>query len=165
MRFRREPLGAPIIRWDRELISAKDGSQMPYYLLAARPELGLLFILVIIIAGVILYKWQSRGWHQPLIGDYFRKRGHEPLEVLWRPFGGNKLGEYSYLVRYRDSRGELHESSCRIDAWARVFISEEGSSLSNALKASDPITQRQNQLEEENRRLHAEIDRLRREAK
>jgi hypothetical protein len=125
---------------------------------------GLFFFLIIpaVIALVIGFRLLAGSLDRQRIGEYVEQRGGALLEANWSPFGpgwfgGNK--ERIYEVRYRDHDGNIHEAFARTSMWTGVYFTEDRI----VHYAKPPVDEREVEtLEEENARLRAEIDRLKR---
>jgi hypothetical protein len=76
------------------------------------------------------------------------------------PFGPGWFGEKSdriYAVRYLDKDGNEHEARCKTSMWTGVYFTQD-EIVRHAKRPSD----KQESLEEENRRLRDELERLKR---
>jgi hypothetical protein len=119
----------------------------------------LLIPLFILIAVVI--RFAAGGLDHDRVKQYVESRGGSVIEANWEPFGPGWFGEKSdriYGVRYLDRDGNEHEAHCKTSMWTGVYFTED-----RIVKHADRTGRQQSSLEEENRRLREEIDRLRRE--
>ena len=88
-------------------------------------------------------------------------QGGQLLDSEWTPFGRGWFGsahERIYTVRYRDSAGNLHEATCKTSLFAGVYFTEDG-----VVEPGAPT--HVESLEDENRRLRAELEQFRRSQK
>jgi hypothetical protein len=96
------------------------------------------------------------------IRSYIESRGGKIIETTWAPFGPGWFGgsrESTYHVRYRDHEGNIRGAYARTSMWSGVYFTED--SIVQFVKA--PIDEEVvESLEEENARLRAELDRLKR---
>jgi hypothetical protein len=119
----------------------------------------LLIPLFIIIAIVV--RLAAGGLDQDRVRQYVESRGGKLIEASWEPFGPGWFGEKSdriYAVRYLDGAGHEHQAHCKTSLWTGVYFTED-----RIVKHADRADRQQPSLEEENRRLREELDRLRRE--
>ena len=83
------------------------------------------------------------------------------IEANWEPFGpgwfGEQEGNRIYAVRYLDRDGNEHEAHCKTSMWTGVYFTED-----RIVKHAGRADGQQSSLEEENRRLREEVERLRR---
>jgi hypothetical protein len=119
--------------------------------------------LVIVLALVI--RLAAGGMDHGRLREYVESRGGRLLEARWTPFGPGWFGEKSdriYSVRYLDADGNEHEAHCKTSMWTGVYFTRDeivGYAQPMAAATGRPVSS----LEEENRRLREEIERLRRQ--
>jgi hypothetical protein len=83
-------------------------------------------------------------------------RGGALISIRWSPFGRGWFGEKSdriYVVTWQDARGQQHESHCKTSLFTGVYWSEEAPRDGAGPRG-------ESMLEAENRRLRAEVERL-----
>jgi hypothetical protein len=95
------------------------------------------------------------------VRDYIESRGGEILEAQWSPFGpgwfGNKT-DRMYEVHYLDREGNEHRAHCKTSMWTGIYFTED-----DIVRQVEPATDRKREgIAEENRRLRAELERLKR---
>src|SRR5262245_53507112 len=113
-----------------------------------------LFIILAIVIWLV-----ARGLDTDRVKAYIESRGGRLLEKHWAPFGPGWFGEKSdriYQVRYVDRDGNEHLAHCKTSMWTGVYFTED-----RIVKyAERPPGERAASLEEENRRLREELERL-----
>ncbi|MFN8423122.1 MAG: hypothetical protein U0470_06920 [Anaerolineae bacterium] len=96
---------------------------------------------------------------------YIERRGGRLLSSFWTPFGKGWFGERSdriYVVRYLDESGDEHEAHCKTSLFTGVYFTEDHIVRSGEHRLDEPNdASRVAELERENRRLRAELDRAR----
>jgi hypothetical protein len=118
----------------------------------------LLIPLFIIIAIVI--RLAAGGLDHDRVRHYVESRGGRVIEANWAPFGPGWFGEKSdriYAVRYLDRDGNEHNAHCKTSMWTGVYFTED-----RIVKYADRPVPQPKSLEEENRRLREELERLKR---
>jgi hypothetical protein len=116
------------------------------------------------------------------VEEYIEARGGRVIDKQWNPFGPGWFGsqhERIYDVRYEDRDGNLHDANCKTSLLAGVYFTEDRVVASaeelRSGRAGRPLTtdagedndtdlaaHRASLLAEENHRLRAEIERLKR---
>jgi hypothetical protein len=94
------------------------------------------------------------------VRSYVVSRGGKIIETQWSPFGPGWFGEKSdriYSVRYLDRDGNEHRAHCKTSMWTGVYFTQD-----EIVRHADCSPNKQESLEEENRRLRAELERLKR---
>jgi hypothetical protein len=94
------------------------------------------------------------------INNYIRSQGGTLLDKRWTPFGPGWFGEKDsriYRIHYLDREGNTHEAACKTGMLSGVYLT--GDVITDRVV---PETRDTGDLEEENRRLREEIERLRR---
>lgn len=115
--------------------------------------------LVILIA--IVFRLAAGSMDHDRVRQYVESRGGTVIEANWAPFGPGWFGEKSdriYAVRYLDQDGNEHEAHCKTSMWTGVYFTED-----RIVKYAERDDREEPSLEEENRRLRAEVERLKRE--
>ena len=96
------------------------------------------------------------------IRQYVESRGGRFMSASWRSFGPGWFGgakERIYFIRYYDFENNEHEAYVRTSMWAGVYFTED----QIVQYAKPPIDEAEvESLEEENARLRAELERLKR---
>jgi hypothetical protein len=116
----------------------------------------LIIPLVLLVIGARLVAGAMDGER---IRRYIESDGGKLLEKQWAPFGKGWFGEQSdriYEVRYLDRDGREREATCKTSLWTGVYWTDE--TVRDRSGGAPPPTLA---LEEENRRLKAENERLR----
>jgi hypothetical protein len=96
------------------------------------------------------------------IRSYVEARGGRFRSATWAPFGPGWFGgakERIYFVRYFDFEGNEHEAYVRTSMWAGVYFTED--QVVHYVKPPLDVEEVES-LEEENARLRAEVERLKR---
>lgn len=127
-------------------------------------ESGLLFLFIIpaVIVVAIMIRLIAGNMDHERIRAYVEQRGGKVIEIIWTPFGPGWFGggkERIYQVRYRDHEGNIHDAYARTNMWSGVYFTEDYIRQ----RSRTPIDECEvESLEEENARLRAELDRLKR---
>jgi hypothetical protein len=117
-----------------------------------------LFIILAIVIWLV-----ARGMDTDRVKEYIEARGGKLLEKHWAPFGKGWFGEKSdriYEVRYLDKEGNEHQATCKTSMWTGVYWTED--TIVKYARRPDVDASSAASLEEENRRLREENERLRR---
>jgi hypothetical protein len=112
------------------------------------------------LALAVLFRVAAGGMDHGRIREYVESRGGQVLDSSWAPFGPGWFGEKSdriYLVRYLDAEGHEHEAHCKTSMMTGVYFTED-----RIVAYAEPAPQPPASLEDENRRLREEVERLRR---
>lgn len=143
--------------------------------------LGVMFVVGVIVAIRLVLGSADRY----RVEEYIQNRGGRVIETHWNPLGPGWFGsqhERIYDVRYEDRDGRMHDAVCKTSMLAGVYFTEdrvvasaeygrgaqagrEGRPLgTDAGEDSDTdlAAHRASLLAEENHRLRAEIERLKR---
>ncbi len=120
----------------------------------------LLIPLAIIVA--ILFRFAAGGMDNDRVRQYVEQRGGKLISAEWAPFGPGWFGEKNdriYQVRYTDMDGNEHEAFAKTSMWTGVYLTED-----RIVRYGKPRVEVEDveSLEDENRRLRAELDRLKR---
>jgi len=126
------------------------------------PGIFVLLVIPVVIAIVIGIRLLIGSLDRQRISEYVEARGGKVVETTWAPFGPGWLGsnrERIYEVRYRDHEGNVHEAYARTNMLSGVYFTED-----HIVHRVKPAIDEQEveSLEEENARLRAELDRLKR---
>ena len=126
-------------------------------------EFAPFFLLIpIAIFVAIAFRFAAGSMDHGRLRSYVEARGGEVIEINWAPFGpgwfgGNK--ERIYHVRYLDRDGNEHEAYAKTNMWSGVYFTEDRI----VRYGKPPIAEEEvESLEEENARLRAELERLKR---
>jgi len=117
----------------------------------------LVFIVVAAVFIVIVLRLLHGGMDHDRIRQYVEARGGRLLDATWVPFGPGWLGKNKdriYEVRYLDNEGRQHHSYCKTSGWSGVYLTED------SIQPPTAPAEAQLALEEENRRLREELERL-----
>ena len=124
-----------------------------------------LFLLLLIPAAfgaAILFRFIAGSMDHARLRDYVESRGGEIIDSSWAPFGPGWFGgtrERIYLVRYFDRDHNEHEAYAKTNMWSGVYFTEDRI----VHYARPPIDEEEvESLEDENARLRAELERLKR---
>jgi hypothetical protein len=122
---------------------------------------GLFFVIpVAIVVLALLFRLVAGGLDHDRVREYVESRGGKIVETHWSPFGPGWFGEKSdriYAVRYLDRDGNEHRAHCKTSMWTGVYFTQD-EIVQHARRSSN----KQESLEEENRRLREELERLKR---
>ena len=121
-------------------------------------EAGIVIVLVVVAAIVI--RVMAGGMDHDRVRQYVELRGGRVMDANWAPFGKGWFGEKSdriYQVRFLDQDGNEHEAHCKTSLFSGVYFTEDRI----VRHAQRPADQAAMTLEEENRRLRDEVERLR----
>ena len=119
------------------------------------------FVVPLFIGIAIVFRLIAGGFDHSRVREYVESRGGQVLEANWAPFGPGWFGEKSdrlYAVRYLDQDGNEHQAHCKTSMWTGVYFTED-----QIVRYADRAETPRSSLEEENRQLREELDRLRRE--
>jgi len=129
------------------------------------------FIFIVFIGIAIAVRLFAGSFDGDRVENYVRERGGRLLEKKWAPFGKGWFGEKDsriYEISYVDRDGNTHRATCKTSLFSGVYFTEdmivaygarrESPGARGAADRIDPA----DDLAEENRRLRAEIERLRR---
>lgn len=128
-------------------------------------ELFAIFFVLIPLAIVvaITIRFAAGGLDHGRVRQYVEERGGKFISAAWAPFGPGWFGEKSdriYQVRYFDHAGNEHEAYAKTSMWTGVYLTEDRI----VEYAKPPLgVEDEESLEEENRRLRAELERLKRQ--
>ncbi|HEY7309199.1 MAG TPA: hypothetical protein VH643_07585 [Gemmataceae bacterium] len=123
-------------------------------------EAGFIVLIILGILAVLVIRLLAGGMDRDRVRDYVEARGGKLLETNWDPFGPGWFGEKSdriYEVRYRDKDGNVHRSHCKTSMWTGVYFTED-----TIVSYGQQPLPTASSLEEENRRLREELERLKR---
>jgi hypothetical protein len=123
-----------------------------------------LFFLLIPAAIVValLFRFAAGSMDRDRVRQYVAQRGGEFISADWAPFGPGWFGEKSdriYQVRYLDQDGNEHEAYAKTSMWTGVYFTEDRIVRYSKRLVDDNAV---DSLEEENRRLRMELERLKR---
>lgn len=120
----------------------------------------LLFFGFIVVAVVI--RLLAGGMDRDRVRSYIEERGGRLLSSNWAPFGTGWFGEKSdriYEVRYLDAGGNEHHATCKTSLLTGVYLTED-----LIVRHVKPLPAQRTpdlaELEQENRRLRAELEQL-----
>ena len=123
------------------------------------------FILIpVVIVLAIVIRLAAGGMDHGRIRSYVESRGGTVLDSSWAPFGPGWFGEKSdriYRVRYLDQDGNEHEAHAKTSMWTGVYFTDD--QIVQYADRPSPTAREAESLEEENRRLREELERLRRD--
>ena len=126
-------------------------------------ESGLIFVLIgVAIVVALLFRFGAGSMDQDRVSQYVEERGGKFISADWAPFGPGWFGEKSdriYQVRYLDRDGNEHEAYAKTSMWTGVYLTEDRI----VQYAKHLVNEKEvESLEDENARLRAELDRLKR---
>ena len=128
-------------------------------------ESAAIFVVLIPLAIIvaIVIRFAAGNLDQDRVRQYVEERGGKLISADWAPFGPGWFGEKNdriYQVRYLDHDGNEHEAYAKTSMWTGVYLTEDRI----VRYAKTPVDQEDvESLEEENRRLRAELERLKRQ--
>ena len=122
-------------------------------------------IIVLVIVVGIVGRLLAGGMDHDRVRQYVEARGGRVLDASWAPFGRGWFGEKNdriYEVRFLDQGGNEHEASCKTSLFSGVYFTEDrivrhAADASGAAHNDSHVEA----LEDENRRLREEVERLR----
>lgn len=121
---------------------------------------ALWFWIPVLFVIVIVIRMTAGGMDRQRVKQYIESNGGKFIEANWAPFGPGWFGEKSdriYAVRYLDRDGNEHEAHCKTSMWTGVYLTED-----RIVRGAQRPEARAESLEEENRRLKEELERLKR---
>jgi len=138
-------------------------------------EFAIPFLFIGAILFAIFVRLMAGSMDVDRIDEYISERGGRIIEKQWTPFGKGWFGEKDsriYRVIYEDSQGNIHEATCKTSMFSGVYFSEDQivqrrqrrKNHEDNVTLQDTATQEDHHvtsLQEENRQLREEIERLR----
>jgi hypothetical protein len=121
---------------------------------------AVLVIIVFVAVAVLLIRLGHDKMDRDRVRNYIEARGGRMLEISWAPFRLGWIGRPAgrlYAVRFVAGDGSEHAALCQTSGWAGVFFTED-----RVVQLAPGRVDELETLREENRRLRAELDRLRR---
>jgi hypothetical protein len=115
-------------------------------------------IVPLVLVAIVAIRFLADRADRTRIRADVEGRGGEVIDITWKPFGRGWFGEKSdrvYLVEWLDDVRRTHTSWCKTSAFSGVYWTEEGAPSGGPARELDA-------LRDENRRLRAELERLRR---
>ncbi len=122
---------------------------------------GLVVLIPIVIVIAIAIRLAAGGMDRDRIQEYIASLGGQVLETKWSPLGPGWFASQHhriYTVRYLDRRGNEHRAYCKTGWLTGVYFT--GDKIIRPAKGAEDKT---SLLEEENRRLREELERLERD--
>jgi hypothetical protein len=116
-----------------------------------------IFVVAILIA--IMFRFVHGSMDHDRISQYLEARGATVIDAKWVPFGPGWVGKNKdriYEVRYLDKEGNRHHAYCKTSGWSGVYITED------RIEQAADVPEAERLLQEENRRLREELQRLKR---
>lgn len=131
-----------------------DGTVEPIFTLLLIPVAVALVVVLRLFAGML---------DRDRISGYITSRAGRVIGIEWAPFGRGWFGarnERIYEVTYTDANDVFHQATCKTSMLAGVYFTEDRAEDlgENARMKYDQWRH----LQDENQRLRAEIERLRR---
>lgn len=124
----------------------------------------IVLIVFLVVGLALMFRLFAGSLDHNRVEDYIASRGGRVLEKHWNPFGRGWFGEKDsriYSVRYQDREGNVHEATCKTSLFSGVYFTEDRI-VGTGERA---VAGRQiGDLEEENRRLREELQKLKRES-
>ena len=136
------------------------------------------FVLGVILFAVI--RLMAGSMDGDRVDEYIRERGGRIVEKHWSPFGKGWFGEKDsriYELTYEDAEGNLHRATCKTSMFSGVYFTEDQIIQKRQRPKRQRPTDRDDRrlqnkvttqndtavslLQEENRQLREEIERLR----
>ncbi len=142
--------------------------------LLARGEEGFILIAIVVVLGVgVMMRLLAGSLDHERIRSYIQARGGRVASIHWSPFGRGWFGDKHnriYEVAYHDAEGRSHVATCKTSFWSGVYWTEDRLLPAPTMATKyaggemrfldDPAN-----LAAENRRLHEELARLKRDLK
>ena len=124
---------------------------------------AVIIIVLVIVVGIV-GRLLAGGMDHDRVRQYVEARGGRVLDANWAPFGRGWFGEKNdriYEVRFLDAAGNEHQASCKTSLFSGVYFTEDRivrhGGPSPGVPSNNPHVEA---LEDENRRLREEIERL-----
>ena len=121
-------------------------------------------LVLLVIVGIRL---AAGALDRKRLVEYVESRGGRLIDTTWEPFGPGWFGEKSdriYSVHYRDRDGNEHRAHCKTSMWTGVYFTQDSIVKRGGRDETDaPRAAPRESLEEENRRLREELDKLKRQ--
>jgi hypothetical protein len=138
-------------------------------------DAGVFFIIVLFAVVAIAIRLMAGGLDHDRVRAYVQSRGGRLLEANWAPFGKGWFGEKSdriYEIRYADADGNEHRASCKTSLFSGVYFTDDRI-IRYATSQADEQAENESghttdgdlqmlALEDENRRLREQVERLKR---
>ncbi len=125
-------------------------------------EFGIFILIAFVISLVIFIRLVAGGVDHDRLDQYISERGGRVIERHWNPFGRGWFGsqnERIYDIKYVDKNGNIHQATCKTSLFSGVyFTQDEIVQYSERARQTD----REAELEMENRRLKQQIEDLKR---
>jgi hypothetical protein len=136
---------------------------------------GVVFIVILFVVVAVVIRLMAGGLDQDRVRSYVESRGGRFLDSSWAPFGKGWFGEKNdriYEVRFLDGQGNEHHASCKTSLFSGVYFTDDRI-VRHAKAGTDEQADHDSgivaegdlqriALEEENRRLREEVERLKR---
>ncbi len=122
------------------------------------------FIIIVFIGVALGIRLLAGSMDGDRVGRHVRERGGRLLEKTWSPFGKGWFGEKDsriYEVTYLDRDGNTHRATCKTSMLSGVYFTEDNIVAYAVRPEQSNRVERADDLAGENRRLRAEIERLR----
>src|ERR1017187_4996666 len=116
---------------------------------------GYIFFVLVAVFIAIMFRLMHGGMDRNRITRYIESRRGRLIDANWMLFGPGWAGKGKariYEVRYIDKDGNQHRAFCKTSGWSGVYFTED------RIEQSVDAPKAQDSLEEENRRLHDELD-------
>lgn len=124
-------------------------------------------LIIILFIGVgLMIRLFAGSMDGDRVEVYVRERGGRLLEKNWAPFGKGWFGEKDsriYEITYLDRDGNTHRATCKTSMFSGVYFTEDNI-VAYAARPESPARSEASaeDLAEENRRLRAELERIKR---
>ena len=122
-----------------------------------------MLIIIGVIVLIVFIRLIAGSVDHDRVDQYIAERGGRVIHKQWNPFGKGWFGsenERIYEIRYLDKDGNVHQATCKTSMLSGVYFTED-QIVNYAQK--NKITDRQTELEHENKRLKQQIEELKRE--
>lgn len=117
-------------------------------------------MIVVAIVVALIMRLMHGDMDHVRLRQYIESNGGKLIDATWQPFGPGWAGsdkDRIYLVRYTDKEGASHQAYCRTSGWSGVYFTKDRVEET----AGSPMSEADS-LREENERLRAELDHLKR---
>lgn len=131
--------------------------------MVVREQMTPLILISLFVALAVAVRLFAGALDGDRIRSYVESQGGQVLRKQWTPFGRGWFGsknERIYEVEYRDAEGDVHEATCKTSVLAGVYFTEDRV-VQRAQVPAEPASRAE--LEDENRRLRAELEQLKRD--
>ncbi len=124
---------------------------------------GIFGIFILFAIAAVIIRLAAGSFDGNRIEAYIRERGWTLVDKSWDPFGPGWFGEKDsriYQIVYKDTQGDLHKAHVKTSLLSGVYLTQDEIVQKAEAQPSSSETTHLQELEEENRRLKEELNRL-----